>query len=379
MTNHLERIYKLIELLSLSRKPLTKEEIFHQLKEYYNQENEDSKNRQFERDKKLIQELGFSIIKTYVPSYYDEYDKPAYIISDVLYKENILPKLKDIEKEKLSKILLDYYRSTKDKNVKKRIFILYFKIFINDDQYLNKFFEKNEQTPLNILKEFNTDAKIHNQNNLKKIIEIFHQASAIEIEYTKKNGEQVKRNVYPLMLYNNKAIDYLLAYDYDEQEDSSKIKNFILNNIQKIKKLNSNKFKPVKINPDIVTIVEDAKKTIQVPLKYIYLNLPHPFFIKKTQKNPIEIQLTIKKQYMSKLKDFLKTPKLPFKMDFYSYVLKIVGETEEFYTISLKLYNLDALFRFLSLYPDILKKIDQKAVLEDYKKYLKEVYEFYQT
>ncbi len=379
MTNHLERIYKLIELLSLSRKPLTKEEIFHQLKEYYTQENEDSKNRQFERDKKLIQELGFSIIKTYVPSYYNEHDKPAYIISDVLYKENIISKLKESEKEKLSKILLDYYQSTKDKTIKKRIFILYFKIFINDEEYLNKFFEKNEQAPLNIFKEFNRDTKIKSQNNLKKIIEIFHQTSAIEIEYTKKNGEQVKRNVYPLMIYNNKAIDYLLAYDYDEEENSSKIKNFILSNIQKIKKVDSNKFKPVKINPDIVTIVEDAKKTIQVPLKYIYMNLPHPFFIKKMQKNLTEIQLTIKKQYMTKLKDYLKAPKLPFKMDFYSNVLKIVGETDEFYTISLKLYNLDALFRFLSLYPDMLKKMENRAVLEEYKKYLKEAYEFYRT
>jgi len=380
MNNYLERIYKLIELLSLSKKPLTKEEIFHRLKEYYTQENEDSKNRQFERDKKIIQELGFSIIKTYVPSYNDndEHDKPAYIISDVLYKENLLPKLKESEKEKLSKILLDYYESTKDKAIKKRIFILYFKIFINDDKYLNQFFEKKERTPLNIFNEFDRDKKINNQNNLKKIIEIFHQPSAIEIEYTKKSGEQVKRNVYPLMIYNNKAIDYLLAYDYDQQEEGSKIKNFILSNIQKIKKLDPNKFKPVKINPDIVT-VEDTKKMIQVPLKYIYMNLPHPFFIKKTQKAPLEIQLTIKKQYLTKLKDYLKAPKLPFKMDFYSNVLKIVGETEEFNTISLKLYNLDALFRFLSLYPDMLKKMDNRSALEEYKKFLKEVYEFYKN
>jgi len=364
-----ERIFKLIEILKINKQGLTKQEIFHLLSAYYKQENEKSKERQFERDKNIVMELGYFIEIT--DKLIDDKTYPAYKISDI-YESKLKEDLDKEEKEKLSNILLNKLLETKDKKYKEKLFILYSKLFYNDKEYLNQLLDNFKNYPFeelnNIINEFSNQK---NKEDVEKIIKIFEDIKPLEIEYFKKNGEHIKRTIYPLIIHKRNKIFYLIAWDYND----NKLKNFIVNRINTIHKLNNKDFKKVSINPDLVQKNLKNPYYIEIPLKEVYYNIPHPFFIKKSEENSLfSIELKIKKEYEPIIKEYLSFNIGNFKQNIF---YKITGSDEFSITLSFDLYNLEGLFRFISQFPDALIKFINSELEKKYKDYLYETYQFY--
>ncbi|GIX41379.1 MAG: hypothetical protein KatS3mg129_1112 [Leptospiraceae bacterium] len=372
--NYITRISKLIKLLLHSKEGLTKQEIFDKLNQFYNQENEDSRNKQFDRDKKTIEELGFNIEKlSKIPNIGNkDKDEVAYKITNEI--SNHLEFSKE-EKEQFANSILVYIKTISDKTKQKRAITLYLKIFANDLEYIDKLLQRNNlKIPEHIINQINNNLK---HNPAHKISEIFKNNQVIQISYKKKNGEEVERIIYPLLVYQNGSIFYLMAWHYEDE----KIKNFIIQNIIKINKLNTSKYQTVKINTDI-TRIKKTQHTIEIPIKEVYYSLPHPLFITNENKETSElknINFSIKNDYVRRLNEYLNFNIKHFKEFSNYFVPKKGGKNEDYTELSLNLlYNIEGLFRFFSQYPDSLLKFKDKNLNQQYKKYLEDVYQFYQ-
>lgn len=370
--NNYERIFNLIEILRNHPEPLTKKEIFEKLSKFYNHENEKAREKLFERDKKLLNELGFQLKHfKFFKSIHDKEETLVigYKISDLYLNKNYLYKFSENDKEKIARLLLNRLQKTKNKKEYNRIYILYIKLFLDDERFLKKI--------LNFKLNFIEDEIdiIHNPtyfNDIFKHIVDFFNHKPLEIVYKKKNNETIERIIFPLLVYKKHSIYYLIGWDYEHNA----IRNFIIQNIQRVKKIRDTVYPVVIINDDITNRIIQPK-TIEIPLKEIYFNLPDPLFIKNVEEDSElkTITLSIKEDYLTVFKDYLNK-----KPSFFNKNLNfhIKGKATNEVTISFKLYNLKGLFHFLFLYPDALIRFEDTKILEQYKNYINNIIKFYQ-
>ncbi len=357
---NIERIYKLIDILQ--KEPLTKQEIFKKLNLYYKYSKE-AKEKLFERDKKSLLEMGYHL--EIIEKIANGNRSPAYRINDFSMLKNLELPLTRQEKEIISNILIQKIHNTKNQKLKTKLYTLYIKLMIQDIEFLKKIFNIKWNTKI--------ESKVYQQwmgkNKLDIVINIFKNQKPIVIEYKKKYGNIVKRTIFPISIYKNHKIYYLVSYDYE----NSMIKNFILDNILNYNTIQDKPFKKIELNSDILTIQETINK-IQIPYKNFLINLPIPFFI--NEKDPdhlLDIELSIRMEYLNILKEKMNI----FKFGKIFKNIKITGKKNNEITISVKIKNKKSLFYFFLEYPDALIQFHDPEIQQEFRNFILDIIEFY--
>lgn len=355
--NNLERIASLLLLFHENHNIISKKQIFTKLKSFYfssedKSENIHTANRKFGRDKKTLEELGYKLISI---------GKDQYQLSDGRHlQEKNNNYLSDREKKILSEQILNNF----SKNPVGYL-VLFLKIFYNDYEYLKKLFYITSKKKV---KSILTEQEKGILNDSNRFALLLFKKKPLRILYNKKNSqEMIQRNIFPLMLFFNKNISYLVSWDYEKQD----IRNYIINNISNVEIIKDKKFKIVKINKIKLRIHED-RRFITIPYEFILNKLPHPLniFTSNDAEN-YTINLAIKKEYLDLYKNFIKIENkkiLNFK--------KIGLDTNKI-IIQLKIKNLTGLFYFICQYPDSIINMEPNEVKEEFKNFLKDIINFY--
>lgn len=357
--NNLERIASLL-ILFRENSSLTKEEIFSKLKDFYfdsSLKNKDKKtlestaNKKFERDKKLLQELGYNLIKI---------GKNIYKITDFEIKNSIIESLSKEEREILSNLILNVIPNSPNEYI-----LLYLKIFYNDYEILKKIlkysdFKKNKSISL---------SNSHSDTIKDKILSfILGNKKPIQIEYIKKNNEMTHRNIFPLSIYMYRNIEYLIAWDYEKQD----LRSFIIENINNINIIKNHKnFELVKINKDILKLKKE-KNVIEIPYTLFLKKLPHPLNISTSNEDKeLKVELTIKQEYYDLYKKFINFNNKNI------YNFKKIGADQGKNILEFNVLNFKSLFNFIIQYSDSIIDIKPNSIKEKFIAYLEDLSNFY--
>lgn len=358
--NNLERIASLL-ILFKENSSLTKKEIYSKLKDFYfestlkdknKQTMEASANKKFERDKKLLQELGYNLVKI---------GKDIYKITDFEFKNSFIEYFSKEEKKILSDLLLNEIM-----NSAKEYIFLYLKLFYKDYEILNNLLKS---AAFKKLKHVNL-LNFQNNNIKDKILSlIFGNKKPMEIKYIKKNNEVIQRNIFPISIYLYRNLEYLIAWDYEKDD----LRSFIMENIKSINVIkNHKKFDSVKIINKKNLDIKKEKNVIEIPYMLYLKKLPHPLNITSSkEKKEIEVELTIKKEYYDLYKKFINFS----NRNIYDFKRKGADEVKNI--IQFNLVNIQGLFDFMIQYPDSIIDIKPDLIKEKFLVYLEELSKFY--
>ncbi|MCS6955285.1 MAG: WYL domain-containing protein, partial [Candidatus Calescibacterium sp.] len=279
--NNLQRTLELIEYFSSVKKIINDKEgnKLRELKKIYGQDKKKKKTilKQFKRDRDFLQELGIDVNLN---------------LSKKIKSEDLV--LNEGEKKKIAKGILYQIQNTNNKAYRDKLISLYYKLFFSELRFIKKLlkiiknYNESDLNQLRLLTKSN-----HNNHNTTPLIELFRLISRkkpIKIIYRKKNGDIISRVIYPLIIYKNLRIFYLISWDYEKSE----IRNFIYSNILSYEAISNPSYLKVEIVGD--PNEPNPSNKILVPIREIYRNLPHPFFI-SNEKNPMRIKITIKSYY----------------------------------------------------------------------------------
>ncbi len=350
--NNLERITSLLVLFYENQGILTRNQIFQKLNSFYFDSNVpvekeiQNAKRKFERDKKTLEELGYTL---------NRIGKSKYQLSDVARNRNVIEQLTDQEEKKLSELLIKKLSEKPDQYL-----ILYLKLFYKNIKYIKKLLKN--RLSQNKIENFLSKNDKDVIEIVEKINELFLKRKPLKIFYLKKNqNEFIERDIFPLMIYYNKSISYLISWDYKKND----IRSFLIENIKEVKELNPKDFKMIKI-VNYLSNVKEEKNYIFVAYDFILQKLPHSLNIPDSEKpNVYKVILTIKKEYFELYKSFFKQ-------------IKKIGSYDSYMVIEVRVKNLTGMFYWISRYEDSLIKIESEEIKNHYKKFLEEIIEFYQ-
>lgn len=352
--NNIERITSLLVLFLENQGILSKDQIFKRLKSFYfdsnisSEKNAQNANRKFERDKKTLEELGFTIQKV---------GKNQYQLSDLNKNTNIVGTLTKQEEEKLSELILKRLPENPDGYL-----ILYLKLFYKNIEYIKKLLKINLKNLK--IESFISKRDTSIMDGLEKVNQMLLKKQPFKIFYFKKNSNEIiERNIFPLVIYSNRAISYLVSWDYEKKD----IRSFIIENIKKIEELDAKSFKKIK-KSNTLSNVKEEKNYILIPYKWILERIPHPINIPDSEiLKDYKVILTIKKEYFELYKSF------------FNQNVKKAGSYKSYIVIEVITKNLKSIFYWISKYSDSVVSIEPEEIKNNYKKFLEDIVEFYQN
>lgn len=361
------RLLRLLKLF-MDEKELTRKEIFEEIY-HYSFENtgeiDKTVEKRWERDLKFLKELGYKVsIKRKMEQNGRVRQVYRLLQNDTEIKFNRL--FSEQEKEVIKKSLLDVFYRSKNQSGKDYILFLYTKLFpFHQEEIFNLIVKKKDGAAKSPEKKQNKGSVEKKQDFAK-----FFTDGAMRIYYRKKDESLVKRDIYPVGLFRNRNLVYLVAWDYQRND----IRNFLLGNIIKFNPAVKKLKKVVLIDED--TELRDNGNYITVKMDELLGKLPHPFFIKVKNSYLHKIELEIGKPYERFFLNEFRFVKLGNANHSRKFVKKI-GENEKSVKFHLHIYNIEGLFRFFVRYPNVLAGMES-SYQEKYRTFLEEIIAFYE-
>ncbi|WCL49284.1 helix-turn-helix transcriptional regulator [Leptospira sp. GIMC2001] len=313
---------------------LTYQRIRSYIPDHYNNENQESDQKKLHRDMEELSKLGF-------PAYFHRETNTYHVDGDT--PESKL-QFSHEELESLSMALISKamqeggnFKSANDFEIKS----LAQKVFGGNTKIHTEFHKKiwtNHKQNLSSKVSESEEDDSQNDTITETILYSIKSKIPIKIQYERKYGIPVMREIDPVQLIRKNSQDfYLYAFDREKLD----YRNFLIPCITKIIKLETNFFKN-----------HATKKPFQN-----FHPLMFPFH------DPIEIEIKIQESYADLLKDYLNSVDFQSKQNI----------------ISFKSTNSKAIFAFLLKNENIILGLEPKSVRDEYELYLNKISSLHKT